>query len=313
MPCLDPRSAYLENLSNGKRKVHFTQKNYHGIPGKSIKLPCGQCKSCRLDRSRQWAVRLMHETMFHDSCMFLTLTYDDDHLPPEGTLVKKDFQDFMKRLRKRISLYDYDSDLDRYVLRNPVKFYHCGEYGSKLGRPHYHACLFGYAFPDVELYRITKPGFSLYTSKLLNEIWGKGFCIVGDVTFESAAYVARYIMKKITGDMAEDHYGSRQSEYSTCSRGLGKAFYEAFKEDVYPKDFVTRSHKGKVVKYQPPKYYDKLLEQDNPDLYHELKLQRQENAKKHEWNNTPDRLDVRKKCLEANVLSKLKRSYENEI
>lgn len=143
-------------------------------------VSCGQCIGCRLERSRQWAVRCMHEKQMHDDACFITLTYDDDNLPFGETLVLSDWQKFMKRLVKK---------------NGPIRFYHCGEYGDDTNRPHYHAILFGYRPDDPELFS-TSGETKLYASPSLRNTWGMGHCTFGDATFETAAYVARYITKK---------------------------------------------------------------------------------------------------------------------
>ena len=241
MTCYHPMEGYRgkEITKTGKRKIVFNANDALGTCSLfRVTLPCGQCIGCRLERSRQWAIRCVHEASLYDDNCFITLTYSDENLPPYGSLVKKDFQDFMKRLRKRFS---------------NVRYYHCGEYGSKTKRPHYHAILFNIDFPDKELLTINNDQ-RLYTSEILSKIWGKGICSIGSVTFESAAYVARYIMKKANGDDAELKYchvdddgvwNSIEPEYTTMSRrpGIGKEWFDKFKSDVYPndRDWETRS------------------------------------------------------------------------
>lgn len=222
-------------------------------------LPCGQCIGCRLERSRQWAIRCMHEADMHEDNCFITLTYNEENLPKNRSLQLEDFQNFMKRLRKA---YDHK-----------IRFFHCGEYGEKLGRPHYHALLFGHDFKDRERFKNCN-GYRLDTSDELSGLWKKGFHLVGDVTFESAAYVARYIMKKVTGEKMEDHYKGLKPEYVTMSRrdGIGKGWYEKFKKDVYPDDFVVVN--GGLSK--APRYYDGLLDKDDHKMYEMLKERRKE-------------------------------------
>lgn len=161
-------------------------------PGEAVQLPCGQCIGCRLDYSLHWAVRCMHEAQMHDENCFLTLTYSDEHVPSSGSLDKGALQKFWKRLRKRFP-------------ERRIRYFACGEYGERLHRPHYHACVFGFDFPDRELFMM-REGIPLYTSEALAQCWPFGFCSIGDVTFESAAYVARYACKKITGEAASRHY-----------------------------------------------------------------------------------------------------------
>lgn len=302
MTCYHPLTGYRSRdlNANGKRSIVFSvSEGYSDLP---VKLPCGQCIGCRLERSRQWAMRCVHEAKLHDRNSFITLTYSDENLPKDGSLQVKHFQDFMKRLRWHCG---------------SVRYFHCGEYGEKFGRPHYHACLFGFDFPDKTHYKTVR-GNRLYTSELLNSLWeNKGFCIIGDVTFESAAYVARYITKKITGPKAEDHYSRVNSkgeifslapEYTTMSRrpGIARDWFKQFSSDVYPKDFVTL--RGKKLK--PPKYYDSLYEIMSPKEMETLKRERRRNAAKQAENNTYERLRVREK-IQLYIAKLLKRSYEN--
>ena len=160
-------------------------------------------------------MRCHHEaSLYQDNC-FITLTYSDEHLPSDKSLHVDHFQKFMKRLRKRFG--------------EGVRYYHCGEYGEKYMRPHYHACLFNFDFPDKKIWKENN-GNRLYISESLSELWPFGFVTIGDVTFESAAYVARYIMKKVNGDLAESHYERvdwdtgevyhLKPEYTTMSRRL---------------------------------------------------------------------------------------------
>lgn len=299
MPCYHPISAWqLLNVKtvNGKPSISF--KNPYGKPSSDrvgIQVPCGQCIGCRLDRSRQWAMRCVHEAYGHENNAFITLTYSPEHVPPDGSLKKSHYQKFMKRLRKAVS-------------PQKIRFFHCGEYGEKNQRPHYHACLFGYDFPDKILYTI-RDECRLYRSPMLEKLWPMGFATVGDVTFESAAYVARYITKKITGDLAEDHYKGREPEYTTMSRrpGIGKNWYETFKTDVYPCDNVVI--RGKIM--SPPRYYDKQLEAADPVMYEKIKLDRKAQALENAADNTARRLAVKETCKIAQF-KQLKRGMENE-
>lgn len=239
MPCYNPLQGYRSRHLNasGKRSIAF---NIHdGFIDQPITVPCGQCIGCRLERSRQWAIRCVHEASLYDENCFVTLTYDNAHLPDDGSLDKTHFQKFMKRLRKYYGNYR-------------LRYFHCGEYGERFARPHYHLCIFGFDFPDKELWKETSGG-KLYISDTLNEIWGKGYCVLGDVTFESAAYVARYITKKITGDKADEHYVDKKTgvlrlpEYITMSRrpGIGSDWYSKYSTDAFPSDFIVIRGKKK--------------------------------------------------------------------
>lgn len=205
-------------------------------------------------------MRCLHEAQLHNDNCFITLTYDQSHLSDDSLHVDH-YQKFMKRLRKRFS------DVN-------IRYFHCGEYGEKNGRPHYHACLFGFDFPDKVLWQ-TREGNRLYTSQILNEVWGKGYCVIGEVTFDSAAYVARYIVKKLLGASQEQldaHYGGKTPEYTTMSRrpGIGRGWYDKYKNDLYPHDYAIVNEK----EVRPPKYYDKIFEVEDPQGFAELKESR---------------------------------------
>lgn len=293
MACFHPLSAFQSNFKkpNGKCSIAFKTSNPSYKP---IQLPCGQCIGCRLERSRQWAIRCHHEASLHENNCFITLTYDNDHLPIDNSLNVRHFQLFMKRLRKKFPR----------TPNNNIRFYHCGEYGEKLGRPHYHALIFNLDFPDRRHHQTINKQ-KLYTSKILSELWPMGFCLIGDVSFQSAAYVARYIMKKVNGELADDHYydsetGSwKKPEYTTMSRrpGIGKNWLNKFQTDIYPGDFVVIDNK----KMRPPKYYDTQLELSDPESYEIIKENRVAAALKHVDNNTPSRLKVREAVQQARL------------
>lgn len=190
----------------------------------------------------------MHELRAHSGApsAFLTLTYDPKHLPPGGTLDLPEYQKFLKRLRDKTG--------------PGLRFFGCGEYGDKFGRPHYHIITFNYRPDDT---KIAKKGqdFNYYTSRELDEIWGLGSTIIGDVSFDSCAYVARYCLKKITGKLAADHYQGRTPEFLTMSRrpGLGADYFNKYKNEIYAHDSVIIN--GRPVR--PPRYYDNAF--DNID------------------------------------------------
>lgn len=259
-----------------------------------MSLPCGNCIGCRLEYSRQWAIRCVHEAQLHEQNTFITLTYNPESLPFDGSLNKKHFQDFMKRLRKNS--------------HSKIRYYHCGEYGEKLGRPHYHACLFGYEFTDLQFYKETPTGEKLYTSPFLEKTWGKGYCVIGELTFQSAAYVARYIMKKINGKNADDHYTTyddadnpwvMQKEYTTMSRkpGIASGFYDLYKKQIFFRDSVT--FKGREMK--PPRYYSQRYEIDQPEHLEIIKANRISEMKRHAHDNTAARLKQRETVKSAQI------------
>lgn len=217
---------------------------------------------CKLERSRQWAVRLLHESKLYELNAFLTLTYSDETVPQDYSLNLRHLQLFLKRLRKS--------------LPHRIRFYACGEYGDLLGRPHYHALIFNHDFPDKKPFKIIN-GKPHYISETLTNLWQLGHATTADVTYESAAYCARYVTKKIkTGDdfgasryfrlsPIDGQYHSVKPEFSTMSMrpGIGRAYVDQFKSDFYPSGYVVVNG----VKQAPPRYYvSKLTEEEQTKL-----------------------------------------------
>ena len=211
----------------------------------------------------------------------------------------------MKRLRKKRA-------------PKPIRFFHCGEYGEKTNRPHYHAILFNCDFPDKKLWKIQNEN-RLYTSDELQEIWPFGFSTIGDATFSSAAYVARYVLKKITGEMAENHYEyinpetgeitSRKPEYTTMSRrpGIGTSWLKKWETDIYPDDFVVINGK----KMHPPKFYDLKYEIEHPKNFRLIRSKRVIKQIPNKADNTDRRLRVRENVQKAQI-SSLSRNLNEE-
>jgi len=313
MPCYSPLIAFRSQTvktSKGLPSISILSAGDPfpaGVPSSDrLQLPCGRCIGCRLERSRMWAVRCMHEASLHPFNCFITLTYSPDHLPDDASLSVKHLQLFMKRLRKYIysnsNLSSSSLSLSPSFAR--VRFYACGEYGESLGRPHYHACLFGFTFPDLSIYS-TRSSVSLYTSAILDKLWGLGFCTVGDVTFDSAAYVARYILKKQLGSDAVDFYSGRQPPFTTMSRrpGIGAGWISSHYNDVFSGDFIPV--RGSVT-CKPPRFYDNIYDKIDPASFEELKKKRLIIAKvaSKSSDNSPRRLRVREKVKELQALKR---------
>lgn len=296
MPCYAPLAGWWSRTlsKNGKRQVVFSASE--GFPDRPCQVPCGQCVGCRLERSRQWAVRLTHEAQFHLHRWFWTLTYDDEHLPANGSLRPRDWVLFMKRLREARS-------------DTRVRYFQCGEYGETTWRPHHHAIVFGVDWADRERYSQNARGDVLYRSQELDDLWSHGQVWIGGFSFASAAYVARYVMKKVTGDAAADHYRRVDPEtgevyslvppYVTMSRrpGIGTRFMERYSSDLFPADAVVVNG----VESLPPRFYVKQLEKSDPVAVKKLKRQRIMNAGKHRADNTSERLRVRQEVKEAQI------------
>ncbi len=206
----------------------------------------------------------------------------------------------------------------RFEVTQKVRFYACGEYGEKLGRPHYHICLFNFDPPDKRMFKM-RDKIPVYTSEMLDRIWGKGFTLTGSVTFQSAAYVARYIMKKVNGPESTNHYENvdpetgeitkRKAEFTVMSRrpGIGKAWYEKYKSEVFDHDYVVINGK----KMRPPRFYDQCYEVTDLNDYRRIKRQRVVDARQHAHDQVPSRLAVRETVQLARLI-KLNRDFEKD-
>lgn len=298
MPCSRALTGYLSKCINksGKRSLIFN-KNEALSPDCPISIPCGQCRHCRLEHSRQWALRCYHEASLYKLNCFITLTYSDEFLPTgyhlrsdpsrpnywvftpaPGSIDPRDPTEFMHRLREKFG--------------PGIRSFGCAEYGELLNRPHYHICLFNFDFSDkVLLKEYSKNGIEdikLYVSQALQDLWPKGHSTVGALTFESAAYTARYVTKKFTGARAQDHYAvvnhangevmQRLPERAVAvSRrpGIGKLWYEKFGQFLRDHDFVYL--RGR--KMRPAKYYDRLFDVIDPIALETVKESRARQGK----------------------------------
>lgn len=239
----------------------------------------------------------MVEAREHESNCFLTLTYEDEHLPDDRGLHVEHWQKFAKRLRKRCGSF---------------RFFHCGEYGPRTLRPHFHACLFGLDFASSRREFARPGGHPLYRSSVMDELWPFGFHSIGALTFDSAAYVARYVTKKVTGEQAVAHYERMDSEtgevwsvrpeYATMSRrpGIGQKFFERYGDEVYRFDSMV--FKGR--EYSPPRYFDKLMEARDPERYARVQKARRDRVIEARSRESRDPEDVNR-IREKVTLSRL--------
>lgn len=302
MPCYHPLQGYVSKRvnENGKREIKFSRSA--GFSDLAYTVPCGKCIGCRVDRSRAWALRCTHEAKMHSANCFVTLTYSDDNLPADGGLVVSDLQKFFKRLRKA-----------GYVFR----YYACGEYGDNTRRPHYHAILFGIDFSaDRRQHSKTSRGDIVYISDTLLKIWGLGHCLIGSFNYACAAYVARYCMKKSSPVDGSPHSSYQRinlitgetvsvcPEFAVMSRrpGIGSSWYEKYKCDAFPSDFLVVDGK----KHPVPSFYLRRLEKENSATHKKVKLKRIVESKNNADNLTMVRLRVRETVKESQ-LSQLKR------
>lgn len=294
MPCFRPLTGWRSRRPNPNGKRSITFRLSEGFKDQEVTLPCGKCHGCRLEHARTWAVRCMHEASLHENNCFLTLTYDQEHLPEVSpgisTVSKRDVQLFLKKLRRR-----------GYKFR----YYMGAEYGPKFGRAHYHLCMFGMDFTDKLLWSV-KRGNALYTSKKLEKIWGKGFCTIGELTFQSASYVARYCMKKMKGPIADEHYGaytnletgeiiSREPEFALMSRrpAIGREWYENWKDEILNNGNVIVNGHIQAT----PKYYERLAENEGDPRLPPAKRKRREHAASRWEDNIGQRLISKEICL----------------
>ena len=289
MPCYYPVNCYRFSVPNqrGTRPLLHTLKSAEasGELFEPAVRCCGMCRGCRLEVARQKAMRCVLESSRYERNCWLTLTYDDDHLPKDNSINYDDVKNFWKRFRDRKGY-------------PKIKYFVAGEYGEKRSRPHYHACLFNWDFDDKKYLKESYGGDDLFTSRDLESIWQNGDCYLGAITFESAAYTARYTMDKRVGPDAEAFYrrlGVRP-ETSWTSKGLGKTWLDEFCSDIYPKDFVTM----RGVKLRPPAYFDKLLMRIDPDLMGVVKRQREEFLK---LNNSKINFELRDVYVSKDVFS----------
>lgn len=304
MTCYHPLKAYRSLAADpetGKHGLVFNPVKAL-IEGSSIKLPCGRCHGCRMDRAQDWATRCLHEAQMHERNCFLTLSYSNEHVPQDFSVRKRPFQLFMKRLRFEGLL---------------CRFFAVGEYGEQTLRPHYHALLFGVDFEDKTPWA-KRNGFQTFKSKLLDKLWPFGHHEIGTVTAQSAGYVARYTLKKLNGPVADDHYWRRspvdgqfyrvEPEFSLMSRrpGIGTTWFDRFSGDAFPSDFLVVEGR----KVRPPQFYlDKYAarhvpasprpgfllrdEASAPDLQIKRKRKLASLQPEARWNSTPERLEVR--------------------
>jgi hypothetical protein len=289
VPCFKPRHAF--RVEGGG--IAFTEPAVGSLGPVTFK--CGQCVGCRLARRQEWTARIMHEALLHETSSFITLTYDDEHLPLHGSLHHPDVQRFFKRVRRS---------------GRKFRYYMCGEYGEKFSRPHYHVCMFGQDFSGDRVHFKGSADHKLYISDTLTNLWGEGFALIGDLTVESAAYVAGYTLKKVTGKASEGHYTTTsihtgeitqmKPEYGCMSLkpGIGADWIDEFASDCFPHDFVwVRGKKVPIPRY----YFDRWKALPDVDS-DRIEFERYLRAAEHSADVTPERLKVR----EAVALAKQK-------
>lgn len=302
MPCFDPLPAFRfhGNLPafkhpSGKLRLFFGKAAQsllaqHGQVHEVVTLPCGKCVGCLVRKVSDWSLRCVYEAQQWERSSFLTLTYRTADLPANRSLLKSDHQKFFKRLRQVLKR-------EHGVSR--IKYYMCGEYGERKGRPHYHVVLFGWDFPDrVEVPNNPGARDRLFTSPTLEAVWGHGEVRIGDVTSASAAYVARYTMKKLKGGRGKRAYAASGQvvPYTAMSKGIGRKHFERYRTDHFPCDEAVDP--SNLQSRAVPRYFDKLLEAVDAEAFAAVKQRRVEKASKADpAEQTLARRSVREECL----------------
>lgn len=251
---------YLKNLPLSEKENLL----FDGV--RPVPVPCGKCLGCRMDYARRWADRCLLESQFHDKNWFCTFTYDNDHVPVNDrgiqTLRYKDFQDFLKRLRK-----------EGYKFR----YYACSEYGDNTFRPHYHCIFFGLDLKESDFVPYKNVGNYVYSScPTLEKIWSNGFVVVCPLSYETCAYTARYVVKK-AGKLVDYESMDIEPEKTYMSRrpGIGYQFYQ--NHDVFEYDYISVGNENGAKRIYPSRYFEKLLEKDDPERLKQIKEKRYNN------------------------------------
>lgn len=311
MSCYHPMDAFgIPNPETGKMKIVFPkvgqkdppQDHLESLGIQKLKIPCGNCLGCRLEYSRQWAVRCFFEAKQWIHNYFVTLTYDPEFVPlvphykvneetgeviEESmvmTLVPDHLKNFIKRLRRNFE-YEYG--------HTGLRFFACGEYGPLNSRPHYHLILFNCPLDDLKKERCSD-GYVYYRSPFIEKAWSCktsegdrrtfGYVSVTDFSFETAAYVARYMLKKHKGkDSKYYEENGLYPEFTRCSRrpGLAYQYFQDHKDQIYTYDQVVITNgRGTPLKCHPPKYYDRLFDIDNPEEMAIIKDKRKDVAER---------------------------------
>lgn len=319
MTCFHPITAWKQTHA----RLDIPAKDYYALKKLSfretlgrekIEIPCGHCLGCRLDHANMWATRITMEAKTWKKCCFVTLTYNNPNLPIKNgrpTLRKKDLQDFLKRLRY------YEKGKSEWVnpktgeYEKPIRYFACGEYGPKGGRPHYHLAIFNWEPDDLKLYKLNKHGDPSFKSKKLQKIWGKGFVVVEELNFNTAAYIARYVQKKAgiepvkreyTGEYEKQlkidernglpfwHFIRKtapqkhiiEPEFIVMSRavGIGRKYWEENKEKIKRNKGILLKIKDKVKLKPIPRYFKKLWEDENFEEYYRFKYEKQKETEK---------------------------------
>lgn len=314
MSCNNPLRAIVLGVVDGKKRVRIVPYDSIEVDDKHevFTVPCGHCAGCRKARSEEWTNRLLMESLYHDQTYFVTLTYDDEHIkwcdytkpstgeffPKElkyqGTLVKKDLQDFHKRLRN-----EFPNDHYRY--------YFAGEYGGKTLRPHYHGILFGLHLDESEFFPFGKSetGEPYFVCSRIQNVWSQGFISIEPANVYTFRYVTNYVMKKL-GAHPDDYYVNQGlvPPFSVMSRkpGIGAQYLLDHPDIMWNDNIVISTGKGAST-FKPPRYFKKSFQALFPDDYEQL-------SKRH-IKASEDRIYALERASDLDYLSQLKVKEES--
>lgn len=263
--CTRPTKAFEEKEAGLRPCFDFSRALKEGL--RPIELPCGTCPECCKDYYTQWATRGSRELMEWPHSVFITLTYDNKHLPKDKSLDKRDLQLFIKRVKKHFGS----------TKSNPIRQIYCGEYGTQTNRPHYHAILFNCEFNDKKFHRRTEQNHNVYTSATLTTLWGKGFAEFGEAQPSSVAYLFKYILKKKSRkEKRKPHFIEVDGityevahEFIESSRNPGIGAFMRDSQSLKKGYLIVDGVKKKL-----PKYYMEALKKTSPEHYEKIKDQR---------------------------------------
>lgn len=305
------RSAFIEYENCGRlvnsailSKHPWLKERFNDGLSRIFDVPCGHCINCRLNYAKKWSQRCLLECKSWSENFFITLTYDEENLPLNHdystgevlsmTLVPQDVTAFLKRLREYYN---------REFNHQGIRFYMAGEYGDNTFRPHYHLIMFNLPIFDLEFYSNSPLGDVYYNSSTISKLWGKGHCVIGEVTAESAAYVARYCQKKATKNIDYDALGIAK-EYTNMSRkpGIALPYLQEHFAEIYMDDVIYLPN-GQLC--QPMRYFDEKAKGLGVDIDY-IKKKRQDISF---VMNSQNVAEVSKDYY--NYLDDLEKSFEN--
>ena len=319
--CFQPKPALISNIYLKPTKKHpegrLSRSLYFIKPDEEakyknrdnlIQIPCGKCLACRISHANDWATRCVLESRLYKNNSFITLTYNDENLPKDKSVNVRDLQLFFKSLRKKLG-------------KTKIRYFACGEYGSQTLRPHYHIGLYNYKPKDEKIFKFNKRKDIVYVSKEIEKIWGKGFITVGELTLESAAYIARYTQKKIyeKHDEILEKLG-RKKEFILTSRRPGIGLHVV--ADVEEFEKIKRNfgifikQKSKIVLKNIPRIIrEKWKEIDALEYYNAAEKNRLD--KKNEWIEKMKKINMPEeeyiKMKNKQTLDRIKKLKRDEV